>query len=214
MPEASSLFDELTTSTIQKVKKTGIPYIVHTEARQHGHTFGTRFSNSIKSVLSLGYDGLIVIGNDTPHLTEVQLKTAYENLLEDKTTIGPSADGGFYLLGISKTAFQEIEGSTTSKNAFLSLPWNKESLYSSLVALIASCNREITALKNLIDIDTIADGIKILGKEECLEDTIFILLSDLVNIVYLKATFREVSYVFLKPGTSHNKGSPEPKFTY
>lgn len=214
MPQASSLFDELTTSTIQKVKKTGIPYIVHTEARQHGHTFGTRFGNSIKSVFSLGYDGLIVVGNDTPHLTEVQLKTAYKNLLDDKTTIGPSADGGFYLLGISKTAFQEIGDSSTSKNAFLNLPWNKDTLYSSLVALIASCNRKITSLKNLIDIDTIADGIEILGKEESLDDIIFILLRDIVYNVYLKATFSEVPYVFSKPNTSYNKGSPEPKFAY
>lgn len=212
MPQASSLFDELTTSTIQKVKKTGIPYIVHAEARQHGNTFGMRFGNSIKSVFSLGFDGVIVIGNDTPHLTDVQLNKAYSNLLDGNTTIGPSADGGFYLLGISKTAFQEIEGSTTSKNAFLSLPWNKESLYSSLVALIASHNRTVNALINLTDIDTIADGIKILGKEERLDDVIFILLKNIVCRSFVRATAGKIPDVVFEPSTYYNKGSPAPQF--
>jgi len=204
MPHATRLFDALTEDTISKVRNSGIPYFVHTEATQRGSTFGQRFGNSIQSAFSMGYGGLIVIGNDTPHLTTAQLLQAQKNLRQGSATLGPSQDGGFYLMGISKELFERA----TAHNHFLNLPWNKHGLCTSLMKLISNNGGQVRTLVNLVDIDAVEDGKTILKHSVPIADSILFLLKSL--IYKLQQQFNKVLpficcilLYFL-----YNKGSP------
>jgi len=71
--------------------------------KQSGGDFGERFSNSVKSAFDLGYSSLIVLGNDCPDISSAIIKNSFEKLgAENSAVVGPSVDGGFYLLGINE----------------------------------------------------------------------------------------------------------------
>jgi glycosyltransferase A (GT-A) superfamily protein (DUF2064 family) len=112
------LFSILNSQTLKTVKNSQLPFFIFTEKEQKGKTFGERFTNAITQVFKKGYTQIITIGNDCPQLKSEQLIQAAENFLMSKTTIGPTIDGGFYLLAFHKSLFD--------KNDFLNLPWQKK----------------------------------------------------------------------------------------
>ena len=70
---------------------------------QRGTAFGDRFDNALGDAFrSLPTDARIVlVGADTPHLSPYSVRQSLEALREAKAVIGPSFNGGFYLLGFS-----------------------------------------------------------------------------------------------------------------
>lgn len=74
--------------------------------KQIGKNFGEKFNNAINETVKLGYDELIIIGNDSPELTSQYIIDSFENIAKEKVVIGPSNDGGIYLLGLSKNNFK------------------------------------------------------------------------------------------------------------
>lgn len=117
------------------------------ERQQQGHSFGERFSNAINSCFENGYERVIAIGNDTPDLTAEMVQTAATKLLDTDLVLGPSADGGIYLLGITKKAF--------AFNGFVSLPWQQDALYDTLVFNATSQGQEVISLEKLADLDNV-----------------------------------------------------------
>lgn len=47
-----------------------------------------------------GYQQVVVISTDTPHLQRVTIDAAFTHLEQHDVVIGPTVDGGYYLLGI------------------------------------------------------------------------------------------------------------------
>lgn len=74
--------------------------------KQTGKNFGDKFNNAVNETVKLGYDELIIIGNDSPELTSQQIIHSFENIAKEKVVIGPSNDGGIYLLGLSENNFK------------------------------------------------------------------------------------------------------------
>lgn len=60
---------------------------------------------------------VIIIGSDCPQLTVDHIETAFDSLKHNDVVIGPSHDGGYYLLGMNKyipELFDDIKWSTDS----------------------------------------------------------------------------------------------------
>ncbi|AXT62543.1 DUF2064 domain-containing protein [Aquimarina sp. AD10] len=144
-----ALFSELNQKTILTAQRTGLPFFVYTEKEQRGHTFGERFVNAIQDVYDRGYENVITIGNDTPHLTKQHLIESVKQLENNKFVLGPSKDGGFYLMGLHKSQF--------NIDVFLKLPWQSRTLSKCISRLIKTAKIELVTLEILIDIDTISD---------------------------------------------------------
>jgi len=71
---------------------------------QEGEDIGSRFKNSFNYAFKYyNLGSAIVIGSDTPHLQPQIISSAFNILQEDfkNSVIGPSQNGGFYLLGIN-----------------------------------------------------------------------------------------------------------------
>ncbi len=143
------LFDELTRVTLMTAKKTGIPYYHYSGDKQQGNLFADRFINAIKDVFDLGYDNVITIGNDSPQLTHADLCEAQEMLSQGNFVLGPSLDGGFYLMGLHKSQFDP--------NSFLALSWQSSKVSHELLDLISNKGISVVTLRPLSDIDTHAD---------------------------------------------------------
>lgn len=83
--------------------------------RQAGDNLGARMRNAFNRAFEEGADKVVIIGSDCPGLTTEHLQDAYRILDERDVVIGPSADGGYYLLGMNRclpALFAGIEWST------------------------------------------------------------------------------------------------------
>lgn len=79
---------------------------------QEGKDLGEKMYNAIEYVLKKGYNSCILIGSDIPYLKENDLEKAFEILRKKDIVLGPTADKGYYLVGMKKpvkTIFENIE---------------------------------------------------------------------------------------------------------
>ena len=79
-----------------------------------------------------------IIGSDSPHMSAEHLTNTYENLLRGMHTIGPSTDGGYYLIGLAHD----------EPNVFSEIEWSTETVFESTIS-----RAEFNILSSETDID-------------------------------------------------------------
>jgi rSAM/selenodomain-associated transferase 1 len=80
---------------------------------------GSRLSGVTEDLFSLGFSAVCLVGSDSPTLPVENLRATAATLREgaDRIVIGPSSDGGYYLIGMNRSyakLFEEIDWSTSS----------------------------------------------------------------------------------------------------
>ncbi|VAX31068.1 Glycosyltransferase [hydrothermal vent metagenome] len=65
---------------------------------QEGEDLGEKMFNAFKSRFDEGYEHVVIIGSDSPSLPVAYIETALNS--EKDLVIGPSTDGGYYLIGM------------------------------------------------------------------------------------------------------------------
>lgn len=78
--------------------------------RQRGQDFGERLRNAFGDARALGYETIVVVPGDVPGLGFLQLRRAFDLLRERSVVLGPSPDGGVYLLGCRGPADHVLAG--------------------------------------------------------------------------------------------------------
>jgi len=80
---------------------------------QVGATLGDRMRRAFEETLATGYDRAVIIGTDHPTLPSAFIEQAFAALdAPSSLALGPSTDGGYYLLGMSAfypQLFQNME---------------------------------------------------------------------------------------------------------
>ncbi|MGS2725295.1 TIGR04282 family arsenosugar biosynthesis glycosyltransferase [Psychroserpens sp. BH13MA-6] len=197
---AEVLFDALNTRTIDIAQRSGLPYFLFSEKNQIGSTFGERFTNAIQSVYHKGFDNVITIGNDTPHLQSQHILKAAGQLENNAIVLGPSKDGGFYLMGLQKTYF--------NPNTFLKLPWQTSRLQKSLSKLVAAQPIALSYLELLADIDTVSDAKTISDSFQKLSKHIKRILQQYISVEKKIINVRNSIFETPLQKLLFNKGSP------
>lgn len=190
----------LNDSTLKLVKATGLPYFHISEKEQIGDNFGERFTSAITSVFAKGFTNVISIGNDTPHLSKKHINKAVLALTQNNCVIGPSNDGGFYLIGLCKSHF--------NAELFLKLPWQSKKLSRAISAISTRNNTRICYLEKFQDIDTFKDIQLVFNHYKSLNFQIKKVLTILLyNIKKIECySIQIIEYFFQIP--NYNKGSP------
>lgn len=129
---------------LRTVQKTQLPVIRIDENKQVGKNFGERFYNAIFHVFKAGFDNVITVGGDCPNLTEGDIHYAESELAAGRQCIGPSKDGGVYLLGISKQFFE---------SNLKTLSWQSDLLFSDLMFYFSDLGVEVALLTEKLDVD-------------------------------------------------------------
>jgi rSAM/selenodomain-associated transferase 1 len=75
---------------------------------QTGQGLGDRLEHAFRHLLKK-YERVIVISSDYPSITAAQLTEAFDFLRENEIVLGPTAEGGFYLIGLKKPYFEIFE---------------------------------------------------------------------------------------------------------
>lgn len=84
---------------------------------QRGNGFGERLTNAGDDLLHVGFESFCLINSDSPTATAETFREAVVQLqsADDRIVLGPSDDGGYYLIGMRKLhrhLFEEIDWST------------------------------------------------------------------------------------------------------
>lgn len=77
---------------------------------QKGGALGERMENAFRVVFQDGYESCILIGTDIPELKSSYLEQAFHKLRMKDVVLGPTPDGGYYLIGMKQlhsTAFED-----------------------------------------------------------------------------------------------------------
>ena len=76
---------------------------------------GAKMAHAFREGFGNGFSKVVIIGSDCPGISSNLLEQAYRELDEHDLVIGPSEDGGYYLLGMNRylpALFENIEWST------------------------------------------------------------------------------------------------------
>lgn len=112
---------------------------------QRGSTLGERIADALEGQLST-YNKVIIIGSDIPHIEKALIHEAFEALEVHDVVIGPSYDGGYYLIGL-----------TTMHDLFSNISWSTSLVFDQTMKRAESLGLSLFPLDHRRDIDTIED---------------------------------------------------------
>ena len=121
----------------------------HDYYAQQGGDLGKRMTDAFENACKENYEKVLVIGSDSPDLTEKIFSEAFEALNKHDAVIGPTFDGGYYLLGFRKETFYS--------GVFDGIEWSTERVFEETMGKLKTYNCEIHVLKKLRDVDTKKD---------------------------------------------------------
>src|SRR5437016_6441389 len=115
---------------------------------QHGETLGERLINAAAELLSNGFESACLINSDSPTLPSEILKTAASLLAQDgdRVVLGPSEDGGYYLIGL-KHPHHEL---------FERIAWSTADVLAHTIERAAEINLPVEFLPTWYDVDDAA----------------------------------------------------------
>lgn len=147
-PAFRSAFGILHERTAVLLKQTGLFVFHSNESNQTGTYFGERITGAIAEVFEKGYDSVLVVGNDSPDLNRDDLEKAIARLEAGQNVLGPSTDGGAYLIGLQKKFF--------CADVWEELPWCTPQLFESLQDVLFHAGfAQGGLLRRLTDLDHI-----------------------------------------------------------
>ena len=123
---------------------------------QRGDGFGERLLCAAEDILSCGFGAVCLIDSDSPTLPASALREAVDALERpgERVVLGPSADGGYYLIGMKRAEPRLFEGIT----------WSTERVYAETVGTVRNAGIELVELARWYDVDD-AETLEILQRE-------------------------------------------------
>ena len=112
---------------------------------QQGTDLGARMQNAFETAFKNSYEKVVIVGSDLFDLKPSHIEDAFSALENNEVVLGPSLDGGYYLLGMKKmhpTVFKNKE-------------WGTDSVLESTLKNLNQQN--VKLLEALNDIDTFED---------------------------------------------------------
>ncbi len=114
---------------------------------QVGDDLGARMSHAFQSALGTSYQSAVIIGTDIPGITAQLISTALKALEDHDVVLGPTEDGGYYLIGLR---------SPTPK-LFENIAWSTDAVFAQTQEKANAMGLSVKVLPMLRDLDTIED---------------------------------------------------------
>jgi len=162
--EATELYRAFLLDKIEQVRglRSAIPAIAYTppEERavfetlapgvvlfpQEGEDLGARLANSFDALLRSGYTGALAVDSDTPTLPPEYLEHALAAVAEPDVdlVLGPSEDGGYYLIGLRRPC----------RDLFEAMAWSTPAVLPETIRRARAKGLRIALLPSWFDVDT------------------------------------------------------------
>ncbi len=116
---------------------------------QSGQGLGQKMKNAFLYTFESGFKHAVIIGSGSPDLPMDFVDSALSALDTNDAAIGPSSDGGYYLIAFSKTGFVP--------EVFDDISWNSDSVFEQTVNILQRYGANVRLLPQWYDVDTLAD---------------------------------------------------------
>ena len=112
---------------------------------QRGDKFGERLFFAVEDLFKCGFDSLCLIDSDSPTVSAENFAEAVELLstTEDRVVLGPSDDGGYYLIGVKKP----------HRHLFEQIDWSTERVLNQTMQRATEIELKVKLLSNGYDVD-------------------------------------------------------------
>ncbi|MDQ3255357.1 MAG: TIGR04282 family arsenosugar biosynthesis glycosyltransferase [Acidobacteriota bacterium] len=123
---------------------------------QRGADLGARLEAATAHAASLGYAPIIIVGTDSPTLPLSSIERAIHSLSDGECDIalGPTEDGGYYLVGLRRHV----------NNLFQNITWSTPLAYKQTADNAARLNLCTLGLQRWYDVDTFSDLLRLRGE--------------------------------------------------
>lgn len=125
---------------------TGEAFPVHA---QEGEDLGERMAHAFEYMFRMGCKACIIIGSDLPDLPVVVLEEALDALTLFDAVIGPTEDGGYYLLGFRRDTF--------CREVFQGITWSTDSVFQETMDIFRRQGLRVKTLRRWRDVDDADD---------------------------------------------------------
>ena len=113
---------------------------------QEGADLGARMEHTARVGLTRA-SSVLVIGSDLPGLSASCLQTARDALIDHDAVLGPSIDGGFYLIGLRDSP----------PGLLADLPWSAKNTHEATRSRLIDRGMRVAEAPRFDDVDTIDD---------------------------------------------------------
>ncbi len=115
--------------------------------QQKGESLGERMKNAFGWGFSQGYERVVLIGCDAPTLPTDFIQQAFDHLERASVVVGPSLDGGYYLIGARPPLADLFSG----------IQWGGDQVFSATLHKVNAEKLDCELLPFWYDIDRPAD---------------------------------------------------------
>jgi uncharacterized protein len=112
---------------------------------------GVKMRDAFERSFADGAERVVIIGSDVPTLPEAILNAAFDDLHEVDAAIGPTIDGGYYLIGL------RAQARAKAHVLFERIVWSQPDVFRSTLNRIENAGLEARVLPGWYDVDTIDD---------------------------------------------------------
>jgi rSAM/selenodomain-associated transferase 1 len=114
---------------------------------QRGADLGARLAHAFDDLLALDVAGAVVIGSDAPTLPRAILTDAVAKIGAADLVIGPSDDGGYYLIGLR----------APRPELFTGIAWSTDTVFDATIARARAAGLSTAVVPSWFDVDTPED---------------------------------------------------------
>jgi rSAM/selenodomain-associated transferase 1 len=114
---------------------------------QRGDDLGARMARAFDELLALDVGGAILIGSDAPTLPRATLGQAVAAIAGADVVLGPSDDGGYYLIGLR----------APRPDLFAGIAWSTETVFAATIDRARAARLSTAILPSWFDVDTPGD---------------------------------------------------------
>jgi glycosyltransferase A (GT-A) superfamily protein (DUF2064 family) len=132
---------------------------------------GKRMEHFFQASLAEGADRVVLIGSDSPTLPTQYVRQAFDELLRREIVLGPSEDGGYYLIGLRAGPAVGTKGANSTGHAarradastlalppvFAGIPWSTSQVWPATIRRLRERGHSYAILPAWYDVDEIAD---------------------------------------------------------
>jgi rSAM/selenodomain-associated transferase 1 len=160
---AHRLYTAMFLDTLALARRAGMPVLLSLAGESHifdlprswqavqqpDRSFGGRLSWSFEQAFRRGARHAVLIGADLPQLPVQTVVEAFAGLATHDAVVGPTHDGGYYLLGLNQP----------SPWLFNGVSWSTADVYGETLALLAERQKRTATLAEYRDVDTLDDAL-------------------------------------------------------
>ena len=151
LPGSVTNFLYLTSATPTEARRAGralaLPRGLRLRVQGRGN-LGARLTRMFAALWSEGFERVVVIGSDSPTLPRRRLRDALAALRRADAVLGPARDGGYYLIGLRRTA---------KKRLFDGVAWGTRRAFAQTRRNLRAADLRVRQLPMGYDVDTPAD---------------------------------------------------------